>query len=193
LRFLNPLRYHTVENYLRLRKILDQITEENGVLALTFAADAKETRSRPVGWYGNEGHYLISSSYLAACFFSMAARIRRSLPFITLNEKDDTEVLNLIRRVSLGYLDELGVFYVIQNSIGDLMWNGERIISFSEFCEKLKSPDGIWFDRLINYYIDLGHGNRKDGVEKAVQAMSALAEFLDKQIGGGSYLRSIET
>jgi hypothetical protein len=67
----------------------------------------------------------------------------------------------------------------------------ERLISYREFCELLRTPGRrVWLDRLIAYYIETGRGMKLDRVADAIAAMEALSSLLDDVAGGGESVRS---
>lgn len=105
-----------------------------------------EILEKPPAWFNGEGVYLVSSSYYAACVFSNASRLRRDIPYLRLAGTDDTVLLSKLRRVSLGYLRNLGVFFATQDSIGQTMIRNDRVISYREFCNLLADPNElVWF------------------------------------------------
>jgi hypothetical protein len=86
----------------------------------------------------------------------------------------------MMRRVSLGYLRNDGVYFALQDNIGDLLISGESTISFRHFCELLS--DGghlIWFSRLIDYYLATAKGEHLARVDEALTAREELLTFFD--------------
>jgi len=134
---------------------------------------------------------LISSCYLAACLFACLERVRESVPFLKLSRQQDTMLLALTTKVSLGFLHNFGIFYVTQFSIGNDMYNSkeDRLLSYREFCELLNREDNIpWFSRLFEYYILTGKGAHLERVAEVLDAIKELSAFLDKAVGGGESL-----
>jgi hypothetical protein len=192
-RYLNPLRLHLAENRFRLTEILVR-TGETGqcedLLTIDVPADMSD---RDPEWFINWGAYLASSAYLTACLFAWLKKTRDSTPYLRLRSDDDTRLSVLMLRVSHAFLRDQGIYYVLQPSIGqDMILAAEdRIISYREFCELLRTPARrIWLDRLIAYYLDTGRGMKLDRVAAAIAALEALSGFLDDVTGGGESVRS---
>jgi len=191
MRYLNPLRIALMENYFRLREIRDSVKNEGSCQALLFVQTSDEMPEKPPRWFNDEGAYLASSSYYAACVFSNVSRLRRDIPYLRLTGTDDTVLISKLRRVSLGYLRHLGVFFATQDSIGQTMLHNDRLISYREFCELLADPkELVWLRRLIEYYIATGSGKYLERVDEALHSMDELLEFLDEKVGAGSSLKS---
>lgn len=193
--FLNPLRLHLVENYFRLREIQGRVDPDKGKKceALLFVADAQHVSEQNADWFNGPGCYLISSCYLTACLFHHIRKVRDDLPYLRLGN-DDTRLFTLLVKVSLGFLRDLGVFYVTQPSIGIDMYLREegRLMSYREFCQSLQNPDKrIWLDRLLSFYIEAGQANKLaiEWVKESVSAIQNLSEFLDKTVGGGKSIK----
>ena len=167
LQYLNPLRLYLIENHFRLSEIR-RLVEKNGKIEyLLFIENACDLSDKDGIWFNGEGCYLISSCYLTACLFACLDRVRKGIPFLKLSRQEDTMLLALTTKVALGFLRNLGVFYVTQFSIGNDMYNGEksRFLSYREFCELLRKDENIpWFSRLIEYYILTGKGKHMDRV-----------------------------
>src|SRR4028119_459530 len=114
LRYLNPLRLHLVENSSRLQEIRDVVASKSICEPLLYVRDPLEIRQKQPDWFNREGAYLGTSCYLATCLFFASARIRRDLPYVRLGKDEDTALLTHLRRISLGYSRDLGVFYATQ-------------------------------------------------------------------------------
>lgn len=193
LEYLNPLRLHLVENYFRLREILNRVREGNGRCAwLLYVSHASDVSSQSAEWFNGKGAYLISSSYLTACLFYYMSKVRQDFPYLSLAEQGDTKLLTLMLNVNLGFLKDLGIFYVTQPSIGnDLYLHQEnRLLTYREYCQLLQEPEKrVWFDRLLSYYLEAGEGQHLDRVEQALAAMLELSKFLDQVVGGGNSIK----
>ena len=191
LKYLNPLRLYSEENHFRLNKILRKVTEGNGQYKnLLYVPDAAAVSEQKAEWFNGEGCFLISTCYFTGCLFYQFKKVREDLPYLRLGKKDDTELLNLILQVNLAFLKDLGVYYAIQSSVGNDMYllDQDRVISYREFCQLLQDPKKrVWFDKLIDFYIDAGRGNTSR-VEAAVAAIQELSNFLDRAVGGGESL-----
>lgn len=193
LKYLNPLRLTVVENYSRLLEILRTVANERRCAPLTFIRNPSQLRRRSTSWYNNEGAYLSSSCYLAACLFATMSRIRRDIPFLRLAAGDDTELLVRMRRVSLGYLRELGVFYATQDTIGRLVDPEGSLMTYGEFTDLIRSRrSGVWTDWLVRYYLETGRAEKMIRIGETLTAMESLMQFLDDAIGGGSYMAAIQ-
>ena len=190
--YLNPLRLHLLENYFRLAEILTTVSRvgrSEPLLSVNSAADISEQSDE---WFNGQGCYLISSSYLTASLFYQMRKVRDDLPFLRLGANDDTKLMTLMIKVSLGFLRNLGIFYLTQPSIGNDMYlpNEGRLITYREFCQTLKSPKRrIWFDRLLRYYLETGRGENLDRVHSALSAMRELLMLLDQAVAGGNSLK----
>jgi hypothetical protein len=193
LTYLNPLRFYLVENHFRLTEILRRVSDEGGRCeALLFVNSPKDVSEKNAEWFNGQGCYLISSCYLTACLFYQMRRVRDDLPFLRLGKNDDTKLMALMIKVSLGFLRGFGVFYLTQPSIGNDMYLREegRLMSYREFCQLLQSPERrIWFDRLLVYYLETGQGAKLARVENALSAIQELSGFLDDAIGGGESIK----
>lgn len=193
LTYLNPLRFYLVENYFRLTNILDTIQAEGGkVEALLFVQNPGDISKQDAEWFNGRGSYLISSCYLTARLFYQINKVRDELPYLSLNSNDDTELITLMTKVSLCFRQSLGIYYVIQPSIGNDMYLHDqgRIISYREFCQSLQNPEKrVWFDRLLGYYIETGQGQKLKRVEEVLSAIQELSKFLDRVVGGGMSIR----
>lgn len=62
------------------------------------------------------------------------------------------------------------------------MWDhvGNRVITYRGFCEVLQDPvRRVWYDRLLQFYIDVGKGGRLEQLRRAQRALEALSRLLD--------------
>lgn len=192
LEYLNPLRLFLVESHFRLAEIKHRVSESenNKCEILLFEENANQIKNKDEIWFNGEGCYLISSCYLVACLFSCLNRARESVPFLELSKSDDTKLLALSTKVSLGFLRNLGIFYVSQFSIGHDLYNRDEniLLTYREFCTLLRSENSIWFTRLLEYFIQTGQGQNLDRINEALEAMAELSSFLDGAVGGGESL-----
>lgn len=192
-KYLNPLRQHLVECYFRLREISNHIQNNKGKHeALLYVSEEQEVSGKPFEWFYGEGCYLISSCYLTACLFNQFTTAKSDIPYLRLSKGDDTVLINKVIKVQQAFLHHLGIFYVVQSSIGHdiMMYDQNRIMSYREFCQILQIPEKrIWFDRLIHFYINFGKGKHLDRLDMALQSMKDLSEFLDDAVGGGDSLK----
>lgn len=192
--YLNPLRFHTVENYFRLADTLPRIEAGGGRFAELAVLDRpEEIAGKPVRWFAGDGIRLTSAAYLAACLFAHIARVRENVPYLSLSKTADTRLGALLLRVHVGFLKDRGIPYAAQTSIGHDLWHREerRLLSFREFCELLGDPKyAPWLERLVGFYVDLGNGRRIPQVRLLIEALEELAGFVDGHVGGG---HSVET
>ncbi|MFM9949821.1 MAG: hypothetical protein ACKV1O_17930 [Saprospiraceae bacterium] len=188
-KYLNPLRLYLEETYIRLSEILEKTNINNKNTALTFINNSDEIQDKKSTWFLNEGVYLISSCYFTGCLFSMIKLVREDLPYIKLKKKrNDTMLLNLIFKINHAFLQDHGIYYGIQHSIGDEMFvrQERRLITYREFCSKIiVTEERIWFDRLINFYVETGKNQKIHRIEMAISAIKELSMFLDENIAGG--------
>jgi len=188
-KYLNPLRLYLEETYIRISEILERIKTNNEIGSLTFINRPDEISDKKKDWFLNEGVYLISSCYFTGCLFSIIKSVREDLPYIKLKKKrNDTKLLNLMFKINYAFLQEHGIYYAIQHSIGDEMFERQerRVVTYREFCNKLIiSEERIWFDRLINFYIETGRNQKTHRLEMAANAIKELSIFLDENVMGG--------
>jgi hypothetical protein len=80
-----------------------------------------------------------------------------------------------------------GIYYVIQPSIGQdmLMDNGDRVRSYRILRLAARSCNHVWMDRLINYYLETGRGQKTERIHSAITGIEELSAFLDSVVGGG--------
>ena len=193
LTYLNPLRLYLEETYIRLNEIINKIEQEGRVEALQFIADPRELSDKKEVWFVNDGVYLVSSCYFTACLFSTIKKVREDIPYLRLKKKNDAQLLNLMFKVNLAFLKDFGIYYAIQHSIGEEMINeaDDGLVTYREFCEKLKEAgDRVWFDRLINFYIESGSNNNIQRLRMATRAIRDVSSFLDTNIKGSSSIQS---
>lgn len=191
--YLNPLRLYLVENYFRFAEILKAITK-NGEKheALLYFTNAKDISEQSAEWFNGHGCYLISSCYITARLFYQLDKIRQELSYLQLSKNDDTELITLITVLSRCFRQDYGIYYLIQPSIGNDMYlaSEKRLITYREFCQLLKNPETrVWFDRLLNFYIETGQGQKLKRIENIMDAIQNMSLFLDRVSGGGNSIR----
>lgn len=192
-KYLNPLRLYLVENHFRLSEILRRAAESGQCKDLLTVDSPAEVSAKDVQWYNGWGAYLASSAYLTACLFAWMKKVRDSFPYLRLESDNDTRLTALMLRVNLAFLRDLGIYYVIQPSIGQdmIILSEDRVRSYREFCELLRMPTRrVWMDRLIAYYLETGRGQKLERVAAAIAAIEALSGFLDETVGGGESIQS---
>ena len=181
-RYLNGLRLYLEETYYRLFQINQIVLQDGNCPSLTLINSFREIKKHDKHWFVNEGCYLISSSYLVACLWGTIEKLRQEYPYITIKKKDDTLILNKVFEINLAFLKDLSVFYVLQHNIGQIMYNKseERLLNYAEFVELLiNDKSSIWFERLINFMIEVGEGKKKKNIELALDAINSLSKYLE--------------
>lgn len=191
--YLNPLRFYLVENYFRFSEILKRIGRDGEKHeALLYVTDVEEISEQSAEWFNSYGCYLISSCYITARLFYQLDKIRQELSYLRLSKEDDTELVTLITLLSRCFRQDYGIYYLIQPSIGnDMYLAGEkRLITYREFCQMLQNPEiRVWFDRLLNFYIETGQGQKLKRIEDIMGAIQSLSLFLDRVAGGGNSIK----
>jgi hypothetical protein len=190
--YLNPLRWHTSEAHNRLNEIMRAVAVDDERRRALDAVEAPaDISTKSPEWLTGHGCYLTSSVYLTACLFHSIDRVRRDIPYLRLRGRDDTVLIGLLLRVQRAFLQDLGVYYVLQTSIGQDMWlkDEERLCTYREFCHRLAVPESrVWFDRAFLYFLETARNQKMERVIKAVEATEALSSFLDRVVAGGSSL-----
>jgi hypothetical protein len=192
LQYLNPLRLWLEETYVRLQIIQTELAVSDRPSPLLSIPTPNALSNQDATWFNQEGAYLASTCYMTACLFWALKQVRDNLPYLRLSQERDTELMSLMFQVSQSFLQDLGIFYVIQPSIGNDVYlaSQQRLMTYREFCEQLQQPaDRIWSDRLIQFYLDLGQHQRSQNLTAALNAIQALSAFLDRQIGAGMSIR----
>ncbi|HEX5760872.1 MAG TPA: hypothetical protein VF121_16915 [Thermoanaerobaculia bacterium] len=176
--YLSPLRLYVEEVHYRIEDMF-RFPANRTLLA---GPGTVEVSRQPAEWFNGHGCYFASSCYLTACLFAAMWRVRGGIPYLRLKRASDTELLTRILTVSHAFLDDLGIFYVIQHSIGEQMWDhaANRVITYRSFCEALQDPvRRVWFDRLLQFYMDVGKDGRLEQLRRAQKALEALSRLLD--------------
>ena len=184
-KYLTPLRLFAEEAHYRTEDMF-RFPMNRQLLAVGSPHDVG---AQPTRWFNDRGCYFASTCYLTACLFAAMTRVREGIPYLQLRRKKDTELITAILSVSHEFLDDLGVFYLIQHSIGEQMWDTDaaRVVTYRTFCETLRDEGRrVWFDRLLQFYIEVGNGGRIDQLRRIQKALQTLSELLD----GGSAIRA---
>ncbi len=192
-RYLNGLRLYLEETYYRLFQINQIVLQDGNCPSLTLINSFREIKKHDKHWFVNEGCYLISSSYLVACLWGTIEKLRQEYPYITIKKKDDTLILNKVFEINLAFLKDLSVFYVLQHNIGQIMYNKseERLLNYAEFVELLiNDKSSIWFERLINFMIEVGEGKKKKNIELALDAINSLSKYLEAKYKLGPSIKN---
>ena len=192
LKYLNPLRLYLEENHFRLTEILNRVEAGGGKCDILIGVEAREVSTQKAEWFNGAGCYLISSCYFTAVLFYQIRKVRDDFAYLRLGRQEDTLLLNLMFKVSQAFLQNLGIFYATQPSIGIDMYSLEqgRVISYREFCQLLQDLEKrVWFDRLINFYIETGKGQNLARVRDALQSIAGLSLFLDMAVRGGASIQ----
>lgn len=182
--YLNPLRLYAEETFFRLYEIDERFTkgQKENLLFLENIQNPQQLSNQSDDWFNGEGCYFTSSCYFTACLFACIKKVREDIPYLKLGKANDTDFLNRMFAVSRGFLQELGIFYAIQHSIGSEMYvtTEQRLITYREFCGLLKNPTRrVWFDRLLVFYIDVNQGKRISIVTQIIGAIYNLSSFCE--------------
>ena len=192
LQYLNPLRLWLEETYVRLQIIETELAASDRPSPLLSIAAPTHISDQDAAWFNQEGAYLTSTCYITACLFWALKQVRDNLPYLRLSRERDTELMTLMFQVSQSFLQDLGIFYVIQPSIGNDVYlaSQQRLMTYREFCARLQQPEErIWSDRLIQFYLDMWQNQRPQNLAAALGAIQALSAFLDQHIGAGVSIR----
>jgi hypothetical protein len=193
MKYLNPLRLHLAENQLRLSEILSKIDGGQTCPQLLTVDSASELSEKDAEWFNGRGTYLVSSAYLTACLFAQMLKLREDHPYLRLGSGQDTQLLAVILQVHRAFRRDLNIYYATQPSIGEdmLVRSESRLRSYREFCESLRIPEKrVWMDRLIQFYLNAGHGKKLENIKEAVAAIEKFSNFLDAAVGGGESIRA---
>lgn len=195
MRYLNPLRFYVAENLVRFYWIHKELRKHHRRDDLRKVLRAEEVSSKPREWFNWEGYYLATTCYFTARLFSCLADVRREIPYFKLRRGRDTDLLARIRSVNVAFAkvaEDFGIPYVTQDSIGADVSDGQRKLSYHEFCELLMAPERrVWCDRLIYFYLELGDGGHEEQQAKVCKSLYALSQFLDDAVRGGESLKAI--
>ena len=189
--YLNPLRWHTAEVHHRLSLYATSVDRTGSYPPAQVLREPKELDGQTEGWFAGSGIALISSVWMTSCLFSQMTRTRHDIPFLSLPGKDDTRLAALILKVHVAFAAG-GVYYATQSSIGtDVMAEPEgRLKSYREFCALLKPERRVWADPLIWFHLVIANGERRSDLQRILDAVRELSEFLDECLAGGASLRA---
>jgi len=189
-RYLNPLRFQVADNHYRLSDVIGRKVARDRLLLVD---GPEEISLKDWVWFNGPGNYLTSSVYMMACMFACLQKVRDDIPYLRLSSSDDTALAELILKLQITFVKQGGVQYVVQTSIGQDMWlhPESRIRTYREFCELLRASESrVWLDRVFNFYLEAGRGQKEDRAIKVIYAMQELDSFLDKCVGGGRAIAS---
>lgn len=96
--------------------------QKENLLFLGDLQDPQQLSRRRDDWFKGAGCYFTSSCYFTACLFACIKKVREDIPYLKLRKVSDTELLRRIFTVSHSFLQDLGVYYAIQHSIGSEMY-----------------------------------------------------------------------
>lgn len=194
LTYLNPLRLSIEENYNRIHEISSRLRDkETPIDSLFDNIIAEDVSKQNLEWFNESGCYLISTCYLTACLFYYIKKLRDDFSYLKLGKANDTQVWQLMFRVNRAFSKDLGIYYVIQYSIGGDMYNlsENRLITYREFCEilldKHKRP---WFDRLIKFYLNIHKNRHINRLDEILLRLNELSMFLEKFFGSSSSIQA---
>jgi hypothetical protein len=185
LEYLNPLRLSLEENYNRVNRIKAILDKEKVAQDLLVIQTPQEVSDKPSIWFNESGCFLISSCYLTACMFYHLKKVREDLPYLNLGGANDTKLWQCMFGVNLAFTQDLGIYYVIQYSIGHDMYSQEtqQLLSYREFCQRLQDQEErVWFDRLISFYLDAGHGRYPERLNNVISQIENLSIYIEKTI-----------
>lgn len=193
--YLNPLRLYAEETFFRLYEVEQRFAkgQKENLLFLEDFQDPQQLSKQHDDWFNSAGCYFASSCYFTACLFACIKKVREDIPYLKLGRASDTELLQRIFTVSHSFLQDLGVYYAIQHSIGSEMYltKEQRLLTYREFCNLLKDPKTrVWFDRLVYFYLDINQGKRMLIIEQIMNAVYWLSEFCDCAAQGNSSINA---
>ena len=189
-RYLNGLRLYLEETYWRLYEINEYISNKSNIRYSKISGISRfnDVKGKNRDWFIHDGYYIISTCYLIACLFGVIEKMREEFPYIITKEKHDTEILHKAFNISLAFLNNEGIYYVLQHNIGQIMYNKseDKLLSYSEFTNiLLDKKRSVWFEQLINFLIDVGEFKRRDNISKALDAIKSLSQYLEEQYNLG--------
>ncbi|MEM7793051.1 MAG: hypothetical protein AAF579_01195 [Cyanobacteria bacterium P01_C01_bin.118] len=189
--YLNPLRLYAEETFFRLYEIDERFArgQKENLLFLAETKTPQQLSSQSDAWFNGEGCYFVSTCYFTACLFACINKVRADMPYLKLGKTGDTELLSRMFAVNRGFLQELGIFYAIQHSIGSELYltKEQRLLTYREFCQLLENSETrVWFDRLLMFYMDINGGQRMPMVAQSMRAIYNLSKFCDHIVQGNS-------
>ncbi|MFI6372198.1 hypothetical protein [Streptomyces sp. NPDC050546] len=189
---LNPLRWHAAEAHHRLSLYATSVDRHGCYRPAQVLNEPREIDDKSASWFAGTGVPLISSVWMTSCLFAQMTRTRHDIPFLRLPGKDDTRLSALMLKVHVAFA-ACDVYYATQSSIGvDVILEPEgRLRSYREFCELLSQPDRrVWADPLIWFHLAVANGERRQNLQRALDALQELSGFLDDILAGGASLQA---
>ncbi|WP_069773015.1 hypothetical protein [Streptomyces sp. LUP30] len=190
--YLNPLRWHTAEAHHRLSLYAASIDRHGSYQPAQVLNEPREIDDESEAWFAGTGIALVSSIWITACLFAQMTRTRHDIPFLRLPGTDDTRLAALILKVHVAFA-ACDVYYATQSSIGtDVILEPEgRLRSYREFCDLLSQPDRrVWADPLIWFHLAIANGERRPNLQRVLDAIQELSNFLDESLAGGASLHA---
>lgn len=190
--YLNPLRWHTAETHHRLSLYATSVDQHGSYRPAQVINQPQDIDGKDAAWFAGMGCALVSSVWMTACLFAQMTRSRHDIPFLRLPGEDDTKLTTLILKVHVAFA-ACGVYYATQSSIGtDALVEPEgRLRSYREFCDLLSQPDRrTWADPLVWFHLAIANGERRPDLQRALDALHALSDYLDNSLAGGASLRA---
>lgn len=133
----------------------------------------------------------MSTCYYAACLLAFLERIRNKMPFLKLENENDTKMAELIGHIVNDFGRNLNIYYPIQMNIGREMYreNEQNILTYREFCEMLKKEENlVWYYSLVNFFLRMVKSESENG-KRLLKDIQALSDFLDKIVSGGNSIK----
>ena len=190
---LKHLRYYLSEVFFRTQEIRTRVGDPPVPYPPLLSIEKIQEISRAdINWFNGEGCYLISSCYLAACLFWSSREMKEEIFSRDTSAKTQKALIDLLLKVSIAFLRDLGVFYVTQDAIGQLVYLDEknRLMTYFEFCDLLRIPEKEpLLHRLINFYYQAGKGEHLDRISEVLRSILNLSDYLDVLSGLGTSVR----
>ena len=177
---LNLLKRYLKESQGRIGWISEKIKELKEE-SLFDIRTADEILRREDAWFDEESNHLLSAYYYTAVLFAMMKRVRESSPFLKLTVKDDTKMLDLLNNIVKDYMKYFKIHYMMQNSIGDLVYDEQekKIMSYQEFCGMVRDEKELKkCEPLLECYLHVNMENVKK-VDMLLKDMESLGSFLE--------------
>lgn len=190
---LNSLRFFLEENYFRIDEILKAVEQENKnrINDILIIGEPFELLEKDDEWFTGCGCYLMSTCYYAACLFAFLERIRNKMPFLKLENENDTKMAELIGHIVNDFGRNLNIYYPLQMNIGREMYrvNEQNILTYRDFCEMLKKKENlVWYYSLVNFFLRMVKSESENG-KRLLKDIQALSDFLDKIVSGGNSIK----
>lgn len=118
-------------------------------------------------------YFSVTTLYVTAVYFAVAARIRSSQPFIQTGAFNDSMLLEKIAAVRNAFSGEDGLWDTLQDSIGSVVTHPDgRIFSYREFCFALIDKDiHPWFLNLMDFY---------RGIARRYEKLETINRYLEE-------------